>query len=232
MIKILALGNSFSQDATAYLQPLCKDAYVRNLDIGGCSLERHANNLTKKTPDYHFEENGVAVLQGVTANEMIASEKWDFITVQQVSGLSGVAESYEPHIGVVLAKLRALCPSAKIVFHQTWSYAKERMPYAGETYGGEQKTMDEKIRSAVETVTEKYRLPRIETGEYIRKIRDCGEFENAPLYRDGYHLSFEYGRYVAALAWAKFFGLSVDESFTPENADKKICEKLRAYIFQ
>ena len=49
MIKILAIGNSFSQDATHYLQQIAAadtvDMKVVNLYIGGCSLERHWNNI-------------------------------------------------------------------------------------------------------------------------------------------------------------------------------------------
>ncbi|MBQ4268504.1 MAG: DUF4886 domain-containing protein [Clostridia bacterium] len=231
-LKILALGNSFSQDATAYLQKICKDVYVRNLYIGGCSLERHADNLAEQTPAYDFEENGVAVLHGVSANEMIASERWDFITVQQASVWSGVKESYEPHLSFVLEKLRILCPAAKIVFHQTWAYAEEYMPFDQGNYGGLRALMKNAIEEAASWATKKHGLERIKAGDFVAVLHEDETFQGVPAYRDGYHLSLEYGRYAAALVWAKFFGLSVDESFTPEGADKKICEKIRAYISQ
>ena len=47
--KILAIGNSFSEDATYYLHQLTKAARIStrvvNLYIGGCSLERHWQNM-------------------------------------------------------------------------------------------------------------------------------------------------------------------------------------------
>lgn len=53
-MKILAIGNSFSQDATRYLQDIAASAgenlFVRNLYIGGCSLEMHAKILPKMRP--------------------------------------------------------------------------------------------------------------------------------------------------------------------------------------
>ena len=53
-MKILAIGNSFSQDATRYLQDIAASAgenlFVRNLYIGGCSLEMHAKNITENAP--------------------------------------------------------------------------------------------------------------------------------------------------------------------------------------
>ena len=49
-MNILAIGNSFSQDATRYLKQIgdssLTDLYVVNLYIGGCPLERHADNPT------------------------------------------------------------------------------------------------------------------------------------------------------------------------------------------
>ncbi len=50
-MKILAIGNSFSQDATRYLQDIAASAgeelFVRNLYIGGCSLEMHSKNIAE-----------------------------------------------------------------------------------------------------------------------------------------------------------------------------------------
>ena len=55
MIKILAIGNSFSQDATHYLHQIAAadqvDMKVVNLYIGGCSLERHWNNIQNKASE-------------------------------------------------------------------------------------------------------------------------------------------------------------------------------------
>ena len=45
MVRILAIGNSFSQDATHYLHQIAASDNVEmkvvNLYIGGCSLEQH-----------------------------------------------------------------------------------------------------------------------------------------------------------------------------------------------
>ena len=47
MVKILAIGNSFSQDATRYMKEIAQsmglEMLVVNLYIGGCSLEQHAS---------------------------------------------------------------------------------------------------------------------------------------------------------------------------------------------
>jgi len=47
MIKILAIGNSFSQDATALIELLTDKIYVRNMCIGGCSLKQHCEMINQ-----------------------------------------------------------------------------------------------------------------------------------------------------------------------------------------
>jgi len=61
-IKILAIGNSFSEDATQYLWDIMHDAGIEevvigNLYIGGCSLDTHWSNMTKNAEAYTFYYN-------------------------------------------------------------------------------------------------------------------------------------------------------------------------------
>ena len=63
MIRILAIGNSFSEDATCYLHGIAQAAGVEvqvlNLYIGGCPLEKHWRNIETKQEPYQYQENGV-----------------------------------------------------------------------------------------------------------------------------------------------------------------------------
>ena len=63
-MQILAIGNSFSQDATANLKRIAdatkEDITVVNLVIGGCSLSRHYRNMLSEESVYSMEFNGVA----------------------------------------------------------------------------------------------------------------------------------------------------------------------------
>ena len=233
MIKILALGNSFSEDSTAYLEKMTEGLYVRNLYIGGCSLERHSNNLDNEAKEYVFEEHAIRhpdFPEKVSANEIFASEKWDYITVQQASPYSGVVESYEPYLTNVLGYIKALCPTAKVVFHQTWAYPKASESGAFARYNNDQNEMFECIKKATKAVEEKHGLPLIRVGEMIQALRETDLLDDADYTRDSIHLSFNYGRYIAAAVWAKFFGKTVND-FLPENADKEIIEKIKAFIF-
>ena len=64
-IKILAIGNSFSVDATEYLWNMLDDAgieevIVGNLYIGGCSLDTHWSNMSNNKNAYTFYYNDSA----------------------------------------------------------------------------------------------------------------------------------------------------------------------------
>ena len=61
-MRSLSIGNSFSQDACAYLHKAAASAQTDwecvNLYIGGCSLEYHAENLRENRQNYALEING------------------------------------------------------------------------------------------------------------------------------------------------------------------------------
>ena len=74
-LKIISVGNSFAQDAQAYLHTLAESAGVEihseNLMIGGCSLERHAGCLKNNLDDYVLEVNGVSTEKHITLREAL-----------------------------------------------------------------------------------------------------------------------------------------------------------------
>ena len=105
-VRILAIGNSFSQDAVEqYFFELAEDAgipvIVGNAYIGGCSLERHVLNSMADKADYAYRKVGKdgsgerKEYPGRTLAEIISDEPWDYVSLQQASPLSGIYESYE-----------------------------------------------------------------------------------------------------------------------------------------
>ena len=100
-LKILAIGNSFSQDATAYLEPMAESAgmavMVRNLCYPGCSLQQHYQFYREQSKVYDYEENGCPTDKDKhSLGEALDKECWDIVTLQQCSTNSGLAETYEP----------------------------------------------------------------------------------------------------------------------------------------
>ena len=126
MINILAIGNSFSQDATHYLHQIAEadgiETKVVNLFIGGCSLERHWENIESGAEEYMYEENGRSTETKVSIQAALEMEKWDYIVTQQASHDSGLAETYHPYIENIAAYLKEHAPQAELLIQQTWAY--------------------------------------------------------------------------------------------------------------
>ena len=61
-MKILSIGNSFSEDAQRYLKLIAgangRELTCVNLYIGGCSLKRHYINLIDNEKSYHYQFGG------------------------------------------------------------------------------------------------------------------------------------------------------------------------------
>lgn len=231
-LKVLAIGNSFSQDAVEQNLHEIAESYgklvlIGNMYIGGCSLERHYNNALSFNTDYAYRKLGAKGIKresrGYTLGKALLDEEWDIITLQQCSGQSGLMETYEPYLTGLVAFIQALCPKAEIVWHQTWAYAVDSDHPEFPAYDRDQMKMYEAIMTASSKVCESYDFRVIPCGTAIQNLRATADGDNCT--RDGYHLNDVIGRYVAALTWYEvLFGGSVEgcsyltEGLTPERA--------------
>lgn len=238
-MKILAIGNSFSEDATRYLQTIAKsvgeDMFVRNAYIGGCSLERHAANIKTGEMAYAYQIDATKI-EDISIGDALTREEWDYVTVQQVSGKSGRPETYEPFMGELIAFIKEKAPKATIVFHRTWQYEKGSRHGDFPTYGCDREKMYECIVSATAEAAARYGIDIIGSGDAIHKAVMLDEFDpekgGVSLYRDGFHLGGTYGRYLAALVWFSFFtGRSAEDvTFAPDGTDPALIKKLKELV--
>ena len=226
-IKILAIGNSFSEDAIEqYLHELADadgiETIIGNLFIGGCSLERHVQCVNGNLPDYRYRKIGV---DGVTKEtpkcdiaHAIADEEWDYVSVQQASHFSGDYTTYQPYLSQLVAYVKAHTKKdVKIVFHQTWAYAQNSDHGGFKRYGNSQKQMYDAINDALKQVIKDIHPDVIvPSGTAIQNARTSSIGDN--MNRDGYHLNLLYGRYTAACTWfqAIFKRSVVGNSYAPE----------------
>jgi hypothetical protein len=230
-MNILCIGNSFSQDATRYLHQVSDESlYVRNLYIGGCSLERHYNNIIGNIADYEYQKNG-RLMRMISINEALTKKKWDIITVQQVSQLSGIIESYEPYLEFIIGYLKENCPNAKIMLHRTWAYSDDSTHGGYVNYDRSRKKMFNAIVDATSKAAKKYGLEIIPCGDAVEEARKLPEFDESVrnITRDGFHMSLDYGRYLTALVMYKSFtGKDTTEVvYEPCKTDKEINKKLK-----
>ncbi|MBQ4585631.1 MAG: DUF4886 domain-containing protein [Clostridia bacterium] len=231
-MNVLCIGNSFSEDATRYLHQISDDEiFVRNLYIGGCSLETHWNNIKTASPDYEYQKNG-RLLKMTSINDALTKRKWDYVTVQQVSQQSGLIESYEPFLGNIVEFLKENCPKAKIVFHQTWAYDDQSTHFGFAFYENSREKMYKAIVETTNKIAEKYGFDVIPNGVAVEMARQLPEFsQGGPLNinRDGFHLSLDYGRYLAGLVmYAYFTGKNPEDvTYAPKDTSEEIIKKLR-----
>ena len=223
-IKILAVGNSFSDDGVEYLDELAQAAGIKliigNLYIGGCSLERHWNNVRNELPAYDYRKN----VEGhqtntpkTTLQEALQDEEWDYITVQQVSQNSGLYDTYYPYIDSLLTYLKAHArnPEVEFAIHQVWSYAWNSTHPGFANYDNNQLKMYRDIIETVDKVARKEKIRIIiPSGTAIQTGRTLmGDRMN----RDGFHLGWGLGRYLAACTWFEtFLGPVNGNSYRPE----------------
>lgn len=238
-LKVLAIGNSFSDDSLDELWKIATswgipEVKVGILYIGGTSLEDHDRNIMLGNSGNHytyFKYQGVnrTSVPTVTINYGITDEDWDVIMIQQVSGLSGKYETYSPYIDRIISYIKEhkTNEDVEIVFNMTWAYAKTSNHADYWRYENNQMTMYEQIVSAAIKVDEDfediaYVLP---TGTAIQNARPFIGDHN--MTRDGYHLNASTGRYIAAMSvFKKITRLNLDEinhrpiGMTVENANK------------
>ena len=155
----------------------------------------------------------------VALSDALREQAWDIVTLQQVSGQSGRPQSYFPYLSELAALVRRECPAAKLYFHQTWSYESDSDHGDFPAYNRDQ--------DATEMASRLLGVPRIRVGKVVRRLRQEPLFDYAnggvSLNRDGFHLTWIYGRYAAAATWcATLFGADIEKAadFLPQTEDE------------
>lgn len=204
-MKILSIGNSFSQDAHRYLHGVAKadgfDLKTVNLYIGGCTLRTHYLNMLDDVSAYEFEFNGENTGFKVSIRQALVSDDWDYITLQQASHVSGNSDTYFPYVEELAKYVRKYCPKAKIVLHQTWAYEEnsERLKKFGYQ---STKHMFSDVRTSYETAAANICADGIiPCGTVMYNAQQNG-IER--VHRDTFHATLGVGRYLLALTWYSF----------------------------
>jgi hypothetical protein len=230
-IRLLTIGNSFSQDAVEqYLYELGKEVGVHmiigNAYKGGQSLEQHWTDLTQSHDVYEYRK----VVNGVRYNTphallppIITDEQWDFISFQQASHYSGLTTTYEPFLSQLVQYTDSIKTGQDVRYgwHMTWAYSKDSNHGGFANYSRRQDVMYDSIRYAVQWTQILH--PEfsfcVPCGTAIQNARTTYLGDN--MNRDGYHLDLKIGRYTAACTWLEILtGISpVGLTYKPEGVD-------------
>lgn len=226
IIRVLALGNSFSEDVLEhYFHGLADAAGIKliigHLFIGGSSLSMHWTNALQDKKAYEFREIGIDGNKTSTPNksiaEVVSSAPWDYISMQQVSYLTGLFNTYKEPFPKLYdyIKSRAIKSSVKMVFHQIWAYQQGSSHSEFDNYNNDQMTM---YNAIVDAVWKADGLRDIDiivpSGTAIQDGRATRLGDNFT--RDSYHLN-SLGQYTASCTWFEaIFGKNViGNTFAP-----------------
>lgn len=230
-VRVLAIGNSFSEDALLqHIHEIVAEAgdtiIIGNLSIGGCELQKHAYNARHDAPIYRYHsidcDGRLTQTDNYTMKAALAGEHWDVVTLQQASHYSGIADSYSPWLGMLIAYVRENTVGDPVIgFHQTWAYASSASHWAFRYYGNNQLDMYRHICDAARQAMADNAISLVlPSGTAIQNARATSLGDN--LNRDGYHLDMKIGRYIAACTWyGVLFGKDVTEiKYRPEGIDE------------
>ena len=231
IVRVLAIGNSFSQDAVEqYLWELANEAGVKmvigNAYRGGQGFQSHWVDVTEENNTFEYRKvvNGRRYNKPRMAlSDIITDEPWQYITFQQVSQESGLTTTFEPYLTNLIGYAQGLQtnPNAAYGYHQTWAYSHDSTHGGFANYGNRQEVMYDSICQAVQfaLLTHPELSFVVPSGTAIQNARTSWLGDN--MNRDGYHLDLKMGRYTAACTWFEVItGISpIGLTYHPDGMD-------------
>jgi len=165
-LRILKIGNSFSQNATEYLTQLAaaqgNTIVWGRAEIGGCSMQKHWDlaALHEKDPENPTGKAYAGPVPKVKTGlkEILQSQPWDVVTMQQHSLAAPDLKTYRPYAKQLADYVRKYAPTAKIWLHETWAYRADDKLFKKDMT---QAKMYESIHNAYATIGEEIQAEKI-----------------------------------------------------------------------
>lgn len=207
--KLLCVGNSFSDNALNYAYSILnafgvQEIVLGNLYIGGCDIETHVNNAATNSPSYTYRKNTTGAFKNTNGTKMstaLNDESWDYITLQQSSGKSGMINTYNAQIKALNEFVRQsqTNKNLKVGWHMTWAYATNSNHSDFVNYNNNQLEMYQKIINCVQEKISSNDLFDfiIPNGTAIQNARTS--YLKDTFTSDGYHLE-DLGEFIAGLS--------------------------------
>lgn len=226
-IHILTIGNSFAVNALHYLDEITEsvpgcEIKISRANIGGASLKKHADLIAacKKDTTLKPYRQGPATLE-----EILKRDKYDIITIQQVSSSSFRPEDYQPYADILIDFIKTYAPSSKIMIHQTWAYSPTCKRLKG--WGITRDEMHAGLQKCYNGLAAHTNFDLLLSGNAF--YRSFNEEPNIYLWRDdGFHANFN-GCYLAGCVWfGTLFNVSPEKiQYVPEELNQQTAEFLR-----
>ncbi len=217
-LKILMLGNSFSDDTSCYMYHIAKNAMangafgddvniehfkIANLAKANCTLDLHLSNAQNDAGAYNFRvvtDEKIVADSPVSTDSVYDSTDSTYKISDAVSSDNWDFISFQEFssdfsykaLPELIDIVSAYCPTAQIVWHMTWAYEESASPHTHlAAYGGNQMAMYNALVAGAQNA--KKNISAIDliapTGTAIQNARATSMGDT--LTRDGYHLSGE-----------------------------------------
>ena len=210
-LKILFVGNSFAVDTMEHTAEIAFSLGVKKIKfgtlyVGGCSIESHYKHASEDLGVYIYyvnEGEGWSSTPDYKISDAIQSDEWDWIAIQHGTNAPSRYTSIECYdkLGALVDYIKNLAPKAKIAFNLTWMGEPDFPHHEIISYGGNTALMREKLVEVTAKVMADN--PQIDllvpTGTAIENARTASKI--GVLTRDGYHLSYDKGRYIGGLTF-------------------------------
>ena len=171
IVRLLTVGNSFSQNATRNLNDLVKAAghtlIHQPLVVGGSPLSLH----WEKAEQHEKDPQDPRGLYGnkLSLKQALTAQPWDFVTIQQASTKSHDLTTYRPYARQLHDYIKQHAPTAEVLLHQTWAYRRDDPRFAAATpKAGEPATqadMYQMLTRAYTTIAAELGVRRLPVGD-------------------------------------------------------------------
>ncbi len=234
--RVLCIGNSFTVDAVEdYLSPICrsvgKQVIIGYPYKGGTTLEQHMGYINTSNAIYNYrkiDEEGTHTAQASTIFDVgLKDEYWDYVVIQTDHNYSGVYSHYFPYLTDLMNYVKANGKNSdpKFFLYMTWAYDASSTYKDFPLYNNDQLTMYNAIIDCAFRAAEQAGIETVvPAGTAVQNCRTTYIGQN--MNRDGYHMNYEYGRYVVGLTYAaKVLGIDPQTvTYHPETISENLAQ--------
>jgi len=241
-IKILTFGNSYSNDAYAWLYEIFKSAGVEDVVLGhilngGCNINNHWSNVSEDATErfgatYCCNDNGKAWSVGVNSGkslreiytEAISAYPWDYVVIQHGPKHVEKAETYSDlRLFLDFIKKRLTSEKTEFIYHMIWKY-NDNVPG-----GSTADRLSDIYGITKDKVLKNPEFKGVIPAVTMRQNIMSSYLTDKDISRDYGHMSLGLGRYALGILWYCFFtgGKPNEVSFVPrlENVRVELLEK-------
>ncbi len=234
-LRVLMIGNSFTDDATEYLSDIVAKS---GIDLNTCCVYKLTQgNTTLKNWEENYQNDATKSIIRKGGNltmpitdgtvQELLSQDWDVISLQQLSINSADFSTFSPYLDNLISFIKTDCTNknVSICWHLTWSLWSGFSKFAPKEQEG---------WKAIVATTKKMQTMYginiiIPTGTAIQIARNTDLNTPHSLTHDGRHLSYGVSQYIAACSVyqsliAPTFGISIEGNrsrHTLTNAEKE-----------